>query len=183
MQSRPDIIQTIIYLTQFNIKPDKIYWEILKYLLRYLNGTRTKNIIFKLRSNPTTTSEKNSHIQEYSDSNWASDIYTGKSTTGYLFICAGNSIIWESIKQSVVALSTCEAEYIAAAYAAQQANWLREILEKIEPSDITKPPPISIAIDNQGAIALAKLEDPNRRTKHINIRYYYIRDYIKNEII
>jgi hypothetical protein len=110
-------------------------------------------------------------------------MHTGKFITGYLFICAGDPIIWESIKQSVVALSTCETEYIAAAYAAQQISWLRKILEKIESSDIIRPPLISMAIDNQGAIALAKLENPNRRTRHINIRYHYIRDYIKNKII
>jgi hypothetical protein len=80
-------------------------------------------------------------------------------------------------------LFTCEAEYIAAAYAAQQVSWLREILEEIEPSDTIRPPPISMTINNQGAIALAKLKDPNRRTRYINIRYHYIRDYVKNEII
>jgi hypothetical protein len=62
MQSRPDMAQAIIRLAQFNIKPDKVCWEALKHLLRYLSGTRTKSIIFKLRLNPTTTSEKNSYI-------------------------------------------------------------------------------------------------------------------------
>jgi hypothetical protein len=80
-------------------------------------------------------------------------------------------------------LFICEAEYIAAVYAAQQISWLREILEEIELSDIIKPPPISMVIDNQGAIALAKLENPNRRTRYINIRYHYFRDYVKNGII
>jgi hypothetical protein len=98
-------------------------------------------------------------------------------------MCAGNPIIWESIKQSIIALSTCETKYIAAIYAAQQVSWLRKILEEIESSDITKSPPISIIIDNHGVIALVKLEDPNQRTRYINIRYHYIRDYIKNEII
>jgi hypothetical protein len=109
-------------LAQFNIKSDKICWGALKHLLRYLGGTRTKGIIFELRSNPITTSEKNNYIKKYSDSNWAGDMHIGKSTTGYLFICAGGPIIWEFIKQSVVALSICEAEYITAAYAAQQAS-------------------------------------------------------------
>jgi hypothetical protein len=85
-------------LAQFNIKSDKVYWGILKYLLRYLGGTRTKGIIFELRSNPITTSEKNSYIQKYSDSNWTGDVHIGKSIIGYLFICAEDSIIWESIK-------------------------------------------------------------------------------------
>jgi hypothetical protein len=119
VQSRPDIAQAIARLAQFNTKPDKACWGTLKHLLRYLGGTRTKGIIFGLRPNPTTTSEENSHIQKYSDSNWAGDVHTGKSTTGYLFMCAGGPIMWGSIKQSVVALFTCEAEYIAAAYATQ----------------------------------------------------------------
>jgi hypothetical protein len=69
MQSRLDIIQIITRLTQFNIKSDKISWGILKYLLRYLSGTRTKDIIFELYSNSTIISEENSYIQRYSDSN------------------------------------------------------------------------------------------------------------------
>jgi hypothetical protein len=80
-------------------------------------------------------------------------------------------------------LSICEAEYIAAAYAAQQASWLREIFEEIEPSDTTKLPSILMIIDNQGAIALVKLEELNRCPKYNNIRYHYIRDYNKNGII
>ena len=97
VQSRPDMAQAIARLAQFNTKPDKACWGALKHLLRYLGGTRTKGIIFGLRPNPTTTSEENSHIQGYSDSNWAGDMHT-------------------------VALFTCETEYITAAYAAQQAS-------------------------------------------------------------
>ena len=83
-------------------------------------------------------------------------------------------------------MSICEAEYIAVTYTAQQATWLRNILEEIEPSistelsTSTEPPPIPLAMDNQGAIALAKLAAPNRRTRHINIRYHYIRDCVEN---
>jgi hypothetical protein len=85
--------QAIICLAQFNIKSDKICWGTLKYLLRYLDGTRTKNIIFELYLNSTIINEKNSYIQKYSDSNWAGDMYIGKSITGYLFMCAEDFII------------------------------------------------------------------------------------------
>ena len=86
-------------------------------------------------------------------------------------------------------MSTCEIEYIAVIYTAQQATWLRNILEEIEPSisteptTSTEPPPIPLAMDNQGAIVLAKLAAPNRRTRYINIRYHYIRDCIENGTI
>jgi hypothetical protein len=114
-------------------------------------------------------------------------------TSGYLFLGAKTPIAWGSNKQPIVALSICEAEYITASDATREAIWLRNLLAEIDPfgaSAISLPqlhepnlPPISMAMDNQGAIALATLESQNRRTRHINVRYHYIRDCVKSGTI
>jgi hypothetical protein len=182
--TRPDIIQAVEYLTQFNSNPDRACWAALKYLLRYFKGTRTKNIIYKFNSNPTTTiSEDITDIIGYSDSDWASDSFTNHSITKYIFMSVRNPIIWGSKKQSVVILSSCEAEYIAALYTARVAIWLRNLMNEIGFIISTIPPPIPMAVDNQGTIAIIKMDVSNRRTRYINIRYYHFREYIKQDII
>ena len=90
----------------------------------------------------------------------------------YLFIYGGGVITWSSKKQAVVALSTTEAEYIALSAAAQEAAWLQKLL-----LDLRMPPqPLIIMEDNQGAIALANNPIGHSRTKHIDIRFHFIRE-------
>jgi hypothetical protein len=141
----------------------------LKRLIRYLKGTRTKSIVYGIQPNPATTDNNTvCHIKGYTDSDWAGDTSTCKSTSEYLFLGAEAPIAWESNKQPIVALSTCEAEYIAASDASREATWLRNLLAEIDPPGAltTSLPqshepnyisPIPMAIDNQGAIALATL--------------------------
>jgi len=161
----------------------------LKRLLRYLKGTRTKGIVYGIQPNPGTASDDICHIKGYTDSDWAGETSTCKSTSGYLFLGAGAPIAWGSHKQPIVALSTCEAEYITASDAAREATWLRYLLEELDPQPATSKyepdnsPPIPMAVDNQGAIALAKLGSHNRRTRHINVRYHYIRQCVEQGII
>ena len=181
MNSRPDIAFTVRRLAQFTSNPDSACWAAMKHLLRYLKGTRTKGIIYGLRQ--TTGSEDDSHIEGYTDADWAGDTFTSRSTTGYVFMSAGGPIAWGSRKQSVVALSTCEAEYIAASYTSCVATWLRNLLDEVGLTSSPTPPSIPLAIDNQGAIALAKMNGPNRRTRHINIRYHHLRECAETGII
>jgi hypothetical protein len=156
----------------------------LKYLFRYLKGTRTKNIIYKFNPNSAITiSENITNIIGYSDFDWIGDSFINYFTTGYIFISAGDSIIWKSKKQSVVTLSFCEAEYIAASYTARVIIWLRNLINEIKFIISTIPPPIPIVVNNQGAIAIIKMGAPSRRTRHINIRYHHFREYIEQDII
>jgi hypothetical protein len=96
---------------------------------------------------------------------------------------AKSPIIWGSKKQSIVALSSCEAEYIAASYTARVATWLRNLINEIRFIISTIFPSIPMAVDNQEIIAIIKMGAPNRRTRYINIRYYYFREYIEQDII
>jgi hypothetical protein len=93
----------------------------LKRLIRYLKGTRTKGIIYGAQPNPGTTDDDACHIKGYTDSDWAGDISTCKSTSGYLFLGAEALIAWGSNKQPIVALSICEAEYVAASDITREA--------------------------------------------------------------
>jgi hypothetical protein len=141
----------------------------LKRLIRYLKDTRTKGIIYGAQLNPVTTDDDTCHIKGYTDSDWVGDISTCKSTSGYLFLGAEAPIAWESNKQPIVALSICEAEYIAASDVARETIWLRNLLAEInlsgapatslsqshEPNNLFLIP---MAMDNQEAIALVTLE-------------------------
>jgi hypothetical protein len=121
MNTRPDIAFAVTRLTQYIIKLNSQCWAALKRLIRYLKGIRTKGIIYSAQSNLGTTDDNACHIKGYTDSDWASDISICKSTSGYLFLGAGAPIAWGSNKQPIVALSTCEAEYVAASDVSREA--------------------------------------------------------------
>jgi hypothetical protein len=194
MNTRLDIAFAVSRLAQYIIKPNSQCWAALKRLICYLKGTRTKGIIYGAQPNPAITDDDACHIKGYTDSDWAGDVSTCKSTSGYLFLGAGAPIAWGSNKQPIVALSTCEAEYVAASDVAREVTWLRNLLAEIDPFGAPATslpqshepnylPPIPMAMDNQGAIALATLGSQNCRTRHINVRYHYIRDCIESGTI
>jgi len=110
------------------------------------------------------------------DSDHAGDHATRRSTTGYIFEINGSAITWSSKQQSIVALSTCEAEFIAMAEAAKEALWLRTFMCELGFNKKT----IQMYADNQGAIKLAGSDVHHRKTKHIDIRFRFIRDVIEN---
>ena len=134
-----------------------------------MKGTRTKGIVYGIQPNSVITDDNAAcHIKGYTDSDWVGDTSTGKSISGYLFLGAGAPIAWGSHKQPIVALFTCEAEYVAASDVTREATWLRNLLAEIDPlgafvTSLSQNEPnhlflILMAIDNQGAIALAILE-------------------------
>ena len=118
--------------------------------------------------------ENNSdEITGYSDADWASDAGDRKSTSGYVVLQGGAAISWKSSKQTCVALSTAEAEYVALSAAAQEAVWLQQLSSDLLNRNIRET---TIFEDNQSAICLAKSQQVHRRTKHIEIKYHFIRD-------
>jgi hypothetical protein len=89
INTRPDIAFAVSRLAQYTIKPNSQCWAALKRLIRYLKGTRTKSIVYGIQLNPAITNNNAAcHIKGYTDSDWASDTSTGKSTSGYLFLGA-----------------------------------------------------------------------------------------------
>ena len=117
----------------------------------------------------------------YSDADWAGDLEDRHSTTGNLFLMTGGPISWLSKKQAVVALSMSEAEYVALSSATQEVVWLRKLL--ISDLQVTSPEQTILMEDNQGAISIAKNPVAHSRTKHISIRYHYIREAVQEGIV
>ena len=113
----------------------------------------------------------------FSDANWGGHLDDRKSTSGYLFQLSGAAISWRSKKQTCVALSTAEAEYMALASAAQGAMWLRQLTTdlKSEPTGATV-----IFEDNQSSISMAKNPQFHGQSKHIAIKYHFIREQVCN---
>ncbi|KAF2353132.1 Reverse transcriptase RNA-dependent DNA polymerase, partial [Trinorchestia longiramus] len=116
----------------------------------------------------------------YSDADWAGDRSDRKSTSGSCFTLSNSVITWRSVKQSRVALSTAEAEYVALAGAAQEAIWLKQLLDDLE---FKTGGPMVVNEDNQSAICLAQNPKYHGRSKHIDIKFNYVRDLVRNKEI
>jgi hypothetical protein len=119
-------------------------------------------------------------VQGYSDSDWGNDINDRRSVTGWVFLLYGCAVSWQSRKQRSTALSSVEAEYMAAAAATKEAVWWRRFLTEL---GLQPPGPTVIHSDSQGSIALAKNPDHHDRTKHIDLRYHYIREQLAAKAI
>ncbi len=113
----------------------------------------------------------------YSDSDWNGDIDTSRSTTGYSFLLAGGSITWNSRLQRSVSLSSTEAEYMAMCAAAQEMLYLKQLL--LELLQEQNSGPIILYEDNQGCMALAERPAFQPRTRHIRMRYHFVRELIE----
>ena len=114
--TRPDITYSVSNLARFSQHPTREHWTGVKRLLRYLKGTADLGILY--------TREKSGELRGYTDADWGGDQDSRISTSGYVFLRAGGAVSWKSRKQQTVALSTAEAEYVAASAAAQEAIWL-----------------------------------------------------------
>lgn len=171
--TRPDIAFIINYLSRFMSKYNEQHWRAIKNVLRYLKGTVDYGILYD-------GSIESIQVQGYSDSDYAGDLDTRRSTSGYIFMLSKGAITWGSLRQRTVSLSTMEAEYIAACEATKEALWIKQFLHDNERlcDDI-----ITINIDNQSAIKFIKNPELHRRSKHIDVRYHFIRDkYANNDI-
>ncbi len=144
--TRPDISFAVSNVAKYSSEPTRKHWTAVKRILRYLMGTATLGLMYTARSPDD--------LHGYSDSDWAGDLDDRKSTSGYMFLLSGAPVSWRSKKQTTVALSTAEAEYIALCYASQEATWLRQLISEIkcESSQATV-----LYQDNQAAICMAKI--------------------------
>ena len=160
--TRPDIAHAVGVVSRFMSNPGREHWEAVKWLFRYLKGTSKVALHFK----------KNDAILEgFSDADLGGCLDTRKSTTGYIFTLGGTAVSWMSRLQKSVALSTTEAEYMAISEAGKEMIWLKSFLEELG----KKQADSSLYSDSQSAIHLAKNPVFHARTKHIQLRYHFIR--------
>ncbi|KAG2758790.1 hypothetical protein Pcac1_g29117 [Phytophthora cactorum] len=168
--TRPDLAAAVGVLSQFAADPCPTHWQALKRVFRYIQGTKTHGIEFQ--------GSCEDGLQGYSDADWAGDIESRRSTSGYAFMMNGGCISWRSKKQRTVALSSTEAEYMALSEATQEAVWLKVFL--CELGEMANDEAVKIYEDNQGSIALAKNPEFHKRTKHIDIRYHFVREKVED---
>ena len=114
----------------------------------------------------------------FSDSDWASDVSTRRSTGGHVSILAGGPISWSSRAQSLVAKSTAEAEFVAMSEATADVKWLRMLLQDLK---LPQTEPTPLYEDNQAAIALARHArfGTHARTKHFDVKLHFVHDYLR----
>jgi hypothetical protein len=138
----------------------------VKRIVRYFARTLDHDLYY-----PRCPEE--AHLVGYIDSDHAGDIDTSKRTSGILFFLGKCPISWQSVKQQVVAMSSCEAEYIVASTALTQALWLARLLGDLFRRDTRA---VELKVDSQSALALANNPVFHERSKHIRVRYHFIRD-------
>jgi hypothetical protein len=169
VNTRPDLAFSVGIVSRYMESPGRQHWAALKQILRYVKGTVSLGCIFRAG----TGSEV---VTGYSDSDVAGDLDDRKSTSGQVFLLGSSAITWASQKQKSVALSSCEAEYMAASNAACQAVWLSRLLGEITGEE---PKKMKLMVDNISAIALCKNPVHHDRTKHIDTRFHFVRQHIE----
>ena len=167
--TRPDIYYAANRLGSAAKNPTQRHWNGLNSLIRYLKATKNHGIYFPSRRETRTPITK--LLQTFSDSDHAGDTSDRKSVTGVVHMYNCGPISWTSSKQTIHALSTCEAEYIAAATAAQQTLWVRRMLADMRMLPNAATP---MYIDNMATIRIAKNTGPTKRRKYIDLRHHFL---------
>ncbi|PON33692.1 hypothetical protein PanWU01x14_350640, partial [Parasponia andersonii] len=168
--TRPDIAHAVGVVSRYMSNLGKQHWEAVKWILRYLRGTSNMSLCFK---------KSDMGLQGYVDADMAGDVDGRKSTTGYVFTLGGTAVGWVSKLQKIVALSTTEAEYVAVTEASKELIWLQSFLEELG-QNYGKS---TLHCDSQSAIHLAKNPGYHARTKHIQVRYHFIRSALEDGVL
>ncbi|KAA0066797.1 gag/pol protein [Cucumis melo var. makuwa] len=141
--TRPDICYSVGMVTRYQSNTKRDHWTIVKNILKYLRRTKDYMLVY---------STKDLILTGYTDSDYQTDKNARNSTSGSVFTLHGGTIVWRSIKQTCIANSTMEAEYVAACEAAKEAVWLKKFLRDLEKIVPNMHLPITLYGDNSGAV-------------------------------
>ena len=169
--SRPDILFSVCICARFQSDPRESHLTAVKRIFKYLKGTTNLGLFYRKSSDYS--------LVGYCDADFAGDRVERKSTSGSCQFLGENLISWSSKRQSTIALSTAEVEYIAAAGCSTQMLWMKSQLEDFQIFESNIP----ILCDNTSAICLSKNPILHSRAKHIEIKHHFIRDYIQKGIL
>ena len=169
--SRPDIMFSVCLCARFQSDPRESHLTAVKRIFRYLQGTTNLGLLYK--------KSKDYKLVGFCDADFAGDRIERKSTSGGCQFLGANLVSWSSKRQSTIALSTAEAEYISAASCSSQLLWMKYQLEDY----LIKESNIPIFCDNTSAICLTKNPILHSRAKHIEIKHHFIRDYVQKGIL
>ncbi|GJU46168.1 retrovirus-related pol polyprotein from transposon TNT 1-94 [Tanacetum coccineum] len=159
--TRLNIAHAVGVVSRYMAEPGRGHWEAVKRILRYIKGTSDVALCY---------GESGLTVKGYVDSDYAGDLDGSKSTTGYVFTLSGGTVSWVSKLQSVVAMSTTEAEYVAAAQASKEAVWLKMLLEELR----YKQEKITLF-----RLYLARNPAFHSKTKHIRVQYHFVREKVE----
>ena len=167
--TRPDVAFPLSLTSRYQSDPGDGHWSAVKNILKYLRKTKDVFLVYG--------GENELVVQGFTDASFQTDHDDFRSQSGFVFMLNGGAVSWKSSKQSTVADSSTEAEYIAASDAAKEAVWIRKFIAElgVMPS-ISRP--IELLCDNNGAIAQAREPRSHQRSKHILRRFHLIRDII-----
>jgi len=168
LATRPDLAQSIQQISQYSQKPTMTHLKAARQGLRYLKGTIDQGI--------TYDGKKGLVFKAWSDASWGAE-EERESVSGSLFTMAGGAVTWSSKKQSSVALSSTESEYMAILHALKELIWIQRLLKELG-YDISNQN--TIYTDSQSAIALAHNPEHHARTKHIDIQYHFVRNCVED---
>jgi hypothetical protein len=166
IHTRPNLTYVVGYVSQFLERPTDEHFQAVKKILRYIVRTLQYGLRYGRRTGTT-------RLVGYCDSDLTSNIDTRKSTTGALFFLGKCLVSWQSLKQRVVALPSCEAEYIAATTVVTQAIWMAQLLGELLGRE---PEVVELKVDGKSALALARNPVFHERSKHIDLRYHFIQN-------
>lgn len=169
--TRPDLAFAISMVSAHMAKPGWSHWMAVKRIMRYIKGS----LDWKLQ-----LGGPHINLEGFCDADWAGDANDRRSTTGYAFLLGDGVVSWSSKRQPTVALSTTEAEYMAASHCLREAIWLRQLLDDVGCSNDEGT---LMMCDNQGAIALAKNPVYHSRTKHIDVQHHFVRENVEKGVI
>ena len=167
--TRPDIAYAVGVVSRSLENPTHTDVIRVKRIFRYLKGTTNYGIKYDANS-------KDCCLEIFSDADHGGNLTTGRSTSGVVSIYAGGAISWVSQRQASVAISTIEAEFVAASDASREVIWLKRLFSELTGTSL-KP---RLYIDNEAAIKLAHNPEYPRRTKHIRIRHFFVRECVND---
>jgi hypothetical protein len=162
--TRPDIAFAVRELAKFMSNYGPGHWMAAKHLMRYLQGTRTVGLIYGNKDDPYPI------FKALTDSDWAQG-ESRKSVCGYIVEMGGGPIAWSSKQQGIIALSSCEVEYVASTHAAKEVLWLRSLAQEL---GFRQEHPTPIYCDNQGTIACTHDPQHHSQMKHIDLRFHFV---------
>lgn len=170
----PDIAFAVGKLAQYNSNPGRAHWQAVKHVFRYLKGTMDLKLTYQ---NDNDLHSAHLFIT-YSDSDHAGCPDTRRSTSGYVTKIGSGTVSWSSKKQSTVALSSTEAEYVATVATGKEILWMRSLLKELHyKADGTSP----ILVDSQSALATVMNLENHGRMKHLDIKIHWIREVVRRK--
>lgn len=174
--SRPDIANAVREMSKFLDRPTEACYKEMKRCIKFVLDTSD----FGLKIQPSSLSENAWSIQAYTDSDWAGDKDTRLSVSGYIVYLMGVPISWRSKQQKAVVLSSSEAEFVSLSEAAKEIKFIYQIMISM---GLTVKTPIMVRVDNVGAIFMAENVTTSQRTRHVDIRYNFVREFVEDGFI